>query len=134
MPDKPDGLALVKKFSESTHRVLFDARQETFAESAAADVYDDIINFFPFAGDVVGNAPRIVDAVAKEDGLAVAVHSADFAIAFVPAIGFVLDWAFPANSLIKGIDYAECVNAGSKDIDCAVPKGTFEREIMEMMH
>jgi hypothetical protein len=129
-----DSLDTLKKVSTSANRVLFLARQKTFGEAAMADIYDIAVGIVPFIGDYVTTAPRIADAGDKTDLDAGIVHSIDAVIGVVPVVGDLIDGLIPANTILKTQEYFTCVNNGSKALDCAIPKDTLDREVIEKLN
>jgi hypothetical protein len=124
---------LFPKLGASVERILFKARQKTFGEAVLADIYDNIIGFVPTVGTIIGNGPRVNDAVASKDIVAGTVHTADAALVELPGVGMILDLVIPANTIVKAEEYLQCIQQGKKAFDCAFPKGAFDRDVFDMM-
>lgn len=129
MPEQIDILNAASTFSRAVQRTLFEARQKTFGESIVADVYDDILDIFPVVGEIIGEGPRILDAAAKKDDVAIIAHTVDAAIGEIPGIGFIIDLFLPVNTILRYSDYATCAQTNNTE-ECLFPPGTVERDIL----
>jgi hypothetical protein len=128
-----DAADLFPKLGASIERIIFKARQHTIGEAIWADIYDNIVGFVPVAGTVIGNGPRINDAVASKDAVAGIVHAADAALVEIPSVGMILDLIIPANLIVQADSYVRCMEKGGEPFDCFYPKGTFERDVIDMV-
>jgi len=130
---EPDLLKLGSDASRAADRILFRAHQKTFGEAFLADTYDDVLDFIPIVGDIVGSGPRLLDATASKDELATIVRTANSAVGIIPVFGFFADLLFPASGIITYVDYQNCIKNGSSNEECLFPKETIERDIMELV-